>query len=64
MRLYQVEEVGLYHNDYFYWAENENDAIDQHRKQTGTGAELIASAVWANNKDKAYRGYVVEEGIL
>ena len=60
MRLYAVEYVATLQSPMYYWAENENDAIDQHRKQTGTGAELTASAVWANNKDKTYRGYVVE----
>lgn len=60
MRLYQVEEVGLYHNDYFYWAENEGDALDQHEKQgADTECEWVASAVFANNADKRYRGYVV-----
>lgn len=45
----------------FYWAENENDAIHQHRMQTGTGLKLVASSVWANNADKTLRGYVVKE---
>lgn len=60
MRLYAVEQKYTFANAGYYWAENENDAINEHRKQTGTDAELIASAVWANNRDKAYRGYVVE----
>ena len=61
MRLYEVEYVATVQSPMFYWAENENDAINQHRKQIGTDAELIANAVWANNNDKAYRGYVVKE---
>lgn len=59
MRLYMVERASTASTPMFYWAENENDAINEHRKQTGTDAELMASAVWANNRDKAYRGYVV-----
>ena len=61
MRLYAVEQKHTFANVGYYWAKNENDAINEHRKQTGTDAELIASAVWANNRDKAYRGYVVKE---
>ena len=60
MRLYAVECVATVQSPMYYWAENENDAINQHRKQTGTDAELIASAVWANNRDARYRGYVVQ----
>lgn len=60
MRLYAVEQKYTFANVGYYWAENENDAINEHRKQTGTDAELMASAVWANNRDKAYRGYVVQ----
>ena len=60
MRLYAVEYVATLKNASYYWAENENDAINQHRMQTGTDLDLVASAVWANNKDKAYRGYVVQ----
>lgn len=59
MRLYMVERASTASTPMFYWAENEEQAIDEHRKQTGTGDKLIASAVWANNRDKAYRGYVV-----
>lgn len=61
MRLYAVEYVATAQSPMHYWAENENDAINKHRMQTGTDAELVASAVWANNKDIAYRGYVVKE---
>ena len=61
MRLYAVEYATTVQSPMYYWAENENDAINQHRKQISTDAELVASAVWANNKDKAYRGYVVKE---
>ena len=60
MRLYAVEYIAAVQSPMYYWAENENDAINEHRKQTGTDAELMASAVWANNRDKAYRGYVVK----
>lgn len=59
MRLYAVEYVAMLRSPMFYWAKNEEDAIDKHRRQTGTDAELVASAVWANNNSKAYRGYVV-----
>lgn len=62
MRLYLVEEVGLYNNDYFYWAENEGDALDEHEKQgADPEREWVASPVFANNADKRYRGYVVQE---
>lgn len=61
MRLYAVENKYTMSSVGYYWAENENEAINEHRKQTGTDQELIASAVWANNSDKAYRGYVVKE---
>lgn len=60
MRLYAVEQKYTFANAGYYWAENENDAINEHRKQTGTDAGLVASAIWANNSDKKYRGYVVE----
>lgn len=60
MRLYLVEYVATTQAPCHYWAENEQDAINEHRKQTGTDAELVASAVWANNNDKAHRGYVVD----
>lgn len=59
MRLYMVERASTVSSPMFYWAENEDDAINEHRRQTGTDVELIASAVWANNRNKAYRGYVV-----
>lgn len=60
MRLYQVEEVEAYNNNYFYWAENEGDALDQHERQgADPEREWTASAVFANNQDPAYRGYVV-----
>ena len=61
MRLYAVEQKYTFANAGYYWAENENEAINEHRRQTGTDAELIASAVWANNKDMAYRGYITKE---
>lgn len=61
MRLYMVEPAEHMGSPMFYWAENEEQAIDGHRKQTGTGDKLMASAVWANNRDKAYRGYVVQD---
>ena len=61
MRLYAVENRDTMASVGYYWAENENGAINEHRSQTGTDEELGASAVWANNSDKAYRGYVVEE---
>lgn len=61
MRLYAVEYVANLRTPMYYWANNEEDAIDKHRRQTGTDAALVASAVWANNRDIAYRGYVVKE---
>lgn len=60
MRLYAVEYRNICASAGYYWAENENDAINEHRRQTGTDANLVASAIWANNSDKKYRGYVVE----
>lgn len=59
MKLYAVEYKDTGTNAGYYWAEDENDAISEHRKQIGTDAELVASAIWANNSNKAYRGYVV-----
>lgn len=61
MRLYAVEYKNIGTNAGYYWAENANDAINQHRMQRHTVNELEAYAVWANNSNKAYRGYVVEE---
>lgn len=62
MRLYAVEEVGLYSNRYFYWAKDEGDALDQHEAQgANPDFEWVASPVWANNKDARYRGYVVQD---
>lgn len=62
MRLYLVEEVGLYNNDYFYWAKDEGDALDQHEKQgADPEREWVASPVFANNADLKYRGYVVQD---
>lgn len=60
MRLYAVEFKNLGANAGYYWADNENDAINQHRLQTHEAATLEAYPVWANNRDKAYRGYVVD----
>lgn len=61
MKLYLVEEVGVYSDNYFYWAENEGDALDQHEAQgADPDLEWVASPVWANNKDARYRGYVVD----
>lgn len=61
MRLYAVERKDNGVNAGYYWAENENDAINQHRLQTHESMTLAAYAVWANNKDKTCRGYVVKE---
>ena len=61
MRLYAVEYASDVRTPMYYWANNGEDAIDKHRRQTGTDALLIARAVWANNSDKEYRGYVVKE---
>lgn len=61
MRLYAVEYASDVRTPMYYWANNGEDAIDKHRRQTGTDALLIASAVWANNKEMTYRGYVVKE---
>ena len=61
MRLYAVEFKNIGANAGYYWAENERDAINQHRLQTHASADLIAYSVWANNSDKSYRGYVVKE---
>lgn len=60
MRLYAVEYKNIMASAGYYWAENENEAINEHRRQTGTDKELLANAVWANNGNKAYRGYVVD----
>lgn len=59
MRLYMIERASTVSSPMFYWAENENDAINEHRRQTGTDAELIASAIWANNEDARHRGFVI-----
>ena len=63
MRLYLVEEVGLYNNDYFYWAENEGDALDEHEAQVNQpDIEWVASPVWANNRQLELRGFVTQGG--
>jgi len=59
MTLYAIENKYTMSSIGYYWANNEAEAINEHRRQTGTDEELTASAVWANNRDKAYRGYVV-----
>ena len=60
MRLYMLEKINSYENIYFYWAENEGDALDKHEKMTGESEDWVASAVFADNMEKAYRGYVVD----
>lgn len=61
MRLYMVEPAYFSEPRGFYYAENEEDAIEQAKERGGADYELIASAVWANNKDFKYRGYVVKD---
>lgn len=61
MKLYAVEQKESGKNAGYYWAANESDAVNQHRLQTHEGVALTASPVWANNSNKAYRGYVVKE---
>lgn len=61
MRLYAVERKDNGKNVGYYWADNGNDAINQHRLQTHEDTILEAYQVWANNSDKSCRGYVVME---
>lgn len=61
MRLYIVEEHE-YNSRYFYWAENEQDALTKHLAQ-GHDPDLDweADRVWADNYDTKLRGFVVRE---
>lgn len=59
MRLYMVEDVDNPSATFFYWADNEGEALDEHEMQVGQpDIQWAASAVFANNADKRYRGYV------
>lgn len=60
MRLYMVEDVDNPSATFFYWADSEGEALDEHEVQgADPEREWVASAVFANNADKRYRGYVV-----
>lgn len=62
MRLYMVEEMDNANlGVFFYWAENEGDALDRHETQVlNPDVEWVASPVFANNLDARYRGFVVQ----
>lgn len=59
MRLYKVSTV--YGHEYFYWAENEEDAKQMFIEQgCPKNVEIQVDRVWANNDDSRYRGYITQ----
>lgn len=61
MKLYMVEDVDNPNTVFFYWAENEGEALDEHEAQVNQpGLIWAASPVWASNQDARYRGFVTQ----
>ena len=61
MKLYMVEDVDNPNAVFFYWAENEGEALDEHEAQVNQPDTVnwAASPVWANNSNSKYRGFVI-----
>ena len=59
MTLYKVRYT--YGSDYYYWAENEQEARELFIKQGAPDdTEIQIERVWANNEDPRFRGYIVQ----
>lgn len=59
MRLYMIAQSESM-TPIFYWAQNEEDALDQYQAEYGE-EPCRADMVWANNKDSRYKGYVIND---
>ena len=62
MKLYMVEDVDNPNAVFFYWAENEGEALDEHEAQINQPdiVNWAASPVWANNRQLELRGFVIQ----
>lgn len=61
MKLYMVEDIDNPNAVFFYWAENEGEALDEHEAQVSQpDIDWAASPVWASNQDARYRGFVTQ----
>lgn len=61
MRLYAIKNTDTNEIVGHYWAEDGSMAVMEHRRYTLDEAPLKPDIVWANNENKAYRGYVIME---
>ncbi len=63
MKLYMVEDVDNPNTVFFYWAENEGEALDEHEAQVNQpDIDWVASPVWASNRQLELRGFVTQGG--
>lgn len=59
--LYQIK-APYTENDIFYWADNEEQALElAHQQGLDRNIKAVAERVWANNISMEYRGYVIKD---